>query len=108
MVRALLDAAAFYDGRLPELFAGYERDGASPPVEVPTSARPQAWAAGTPVLLLRVLLELEPDPDARRLRAEARDLPEWAEALALDGVHAHGRRWRVHVRDGAPVVEPVT
>jgi glycogen debranching enzyme len=106
VVRALLDTAAFYDGRLPELFAGYERDGAEPPVEVPTSARPQAWAAGTPVLLLRVLLELEPDPAGRSLRAGARDLPGWAEALALDGVHAHGRRWRVHVRGGAAVVEP--
>jgi glycogen debranching enzyme len=108
VVRALLDTAAFYDGRLPELFAGYERSGAEPPVEVPTSARPQAWAAGTPVLLLRVLLELEPDPDGAVLRAGARGLPEWAEGLTLEGVHAHGRRWRVHVRDGAAVVDAVS
>jgi glycogen debranching enzyme len=105
VVRALLDTASFYDGRLPELFAGYERAPGDPPVEVPTSARPQAWAAGTPVLLLRVLLELEPDTDARSLRAGARDLPEWAEGLALDGVHAFGRRWWVRVRDGDAVVD---
>src|SRR5439155_7299700 len=82
-------------------FAGYGRSGAEPPVEVPTSARPQAWAAGTPLLLLRALLELEPDVDGRGLRAHARDLPEWSERLALEGVHAHGRRWRVRIRDGA-------
>jgi len=108
VVRGLFDTAAFYDGRLPELFAGYERDGAEPPVEVPTSARPQAWAAGTPVLLLRVLLELEPDPDGASLRAGARDLPEWAEGLSLEGVYAHGRRWRVRVRDGAAVVDMIS
>jgi glycogen debranching enzyme len=107
-VKALLDTAAFYDGRLPELFAGYARSGAEPPVEVPTSARPQAWAAGTPVLLLRVLLELEPDPDGHGLRAGARGLPEWAEGLTLEGVHAHGRRWRVHVRDGIAVVDLIS
>ena len=74
-MRALLNTAAFYDGRLPELFAGYGRSGSEPPVVVPTSARPQAWAAGTPLLLLRALLELEPDmTDAAflRMRATAR------------------------------------
>jgi glycogen debranching enzyme len=106
VVRALLDTASFYDGRLPELFAGYERAGDSPPVEVPTSARPQAWAAGTPVLLLRALLGLEPDPPARALRATSTGLPAWTEGLALEGVHAFGRRWDVRVEDGTALVEP--
>ncbi len=106
VVRGLLDTAAFYDGRLPELFAGYERSGDEPPVEVPTSARPQAWAAGTPALLLRALLALEPDPDARTLRAGATGLPAWTEGLALEGAHAFGRRWNVRVEGGAAVVEP--
>ncbi len=106
VVRALLDTAIFYDGRLPELFAGYERSGDAPPVEVPTSARPQAWAAGTPVLLLRALLGLEPDPDARALRAGATGLPAWTDGLALESVHAFGRRWDVRVEGGDAVVEP--
>jgi len=33
------------------------------PVEYPTACSPQAWAAGTPLLLLRVLLGLHPDGD---------------------------------------------
>jgi glycogen debranching enzyme len=107
IVRALLDASVFYDGRLPELFAGYERNGAEPPVEVPTSARPQAWAAGTPALLLRALLQLEPEPASRSLRAFARGLPTWLDGLELEGVRAYGRRWRVRVQDGAAVAEPV-
>ena len=69
VVRALLDCAPFFEYRLPELFAGGERRPDEPPGVVPTSARPQAWAAGTPLLLLRAQLGLEPDPDARALRA---------------------------------------
>ncbi len=106
VVRALLDCAPFFDHRLPELFAGYEREGDAPPGVVPTSARPQAWAAGTPVLLLRALLGLEPDPDAGVLRVTAGELPAWAEGLSLKGVHAFGRRWNVHVEDGAAAVTP--
>jgi glycogen debranching enzyme len=106
VVRALLDCAPYFDYRLPELFAGFERGGDAPPGIVPTSARPQAWAAGTPVLLLRALLALEPDPDARVLRAGATGLPAWAEGLALEGVQAFGRRWSVRVESGAAAVEP--
>ena len=36
------------------------------PVAYPTASRPQAWAAAAPVLLLRVLLGLEPDPPRAR------------------------------------------
>jgi hypothetical protein len=58
------------------------------------------------VLLLRALLGLEPDPDARTLRASATELPPWAEGLALERVPAFGRRWNVRVEGGAAAVEP--
>jgi glycogen debranching enzyme len=103
-VRALLESAPFFDHRLPELFAGIERREGEPPAVVPTSARPQAWAAGTPVLLLRALLGLEPEPGARTLRVTEDALPEWAEGLALEGVQAFGRRWDVRVQGGAASV----
>src|SRR3954454_6985422 len=106
VMRPLLDVATFFEHRLPELFAGFERNGDDPPGMVPTSASPQAWAAGTPVLLLRALLGLEPDPAARSLRVSAADMPAWAEGLTLAGVHAFGRRWTVRVEDGAAAVEP--
>ena len=57
------------------------------------------------MLLLRALLGLEPDPAARVLRASATELPTWAEGLALEGVHAFGRRWRVRVDEGLTSVE---
>ena len=107
LTRALLDCAPSFEHRLPELFAGFERNGDASPGIVPTSASPQAWAAGTPVLLLRALLGLEPDPGRRVLDVSATAMPAWAEGLALTGVHAFGRRWTVRVEGGAASVESV-
>jgi glycogen debranching enzyme len=106
-VRAHLDAAPFFEYRLPEHFAGFERRDPEAPGVVPSSARPQAWAAGTPLLLLRAELGLEPDVDARVLRVTDAELPEWIEGLSLEGVPAFGRRWRVRVQDGRASVDRV-
>jgi glycogen debranching enzyme len=57
---AILDAAEFFDGRLPEAFGGYERGVTKYPVQYPTACSPQAWSTGTPLLLLRTMLGLEP------------------------------------------------
>ncbi|MBY8873035.1 amylo-alpha-1,6-glucosidase [Micromonospora sp. PLK6-60] len=58
---AMLSASQFFHGRLPEAFAGYDRDLTDYPVQYPTACSPQAWSAGTPLLLLRVMLGLEPE-----------------------------------------------
>ena len=57
---AVLDAAEHFDGRLPELFCGFDRGEFTEPVPYPTSCSPQAWAAAAPIHLLRTLLRLEP------------------------------------------------
>ena len=56
----ILDAAEFFDGRLPEAFGGYPRPLTRYPVEYPTACSPQAWSTGAPLLLLRTMLGLEP------------------------------------------------
>ena len=56
----LLDAATAFDGRLPELFCGFDRSDQPVPVRYPTSCSPQAWAAAVPFELLRIALGLEP------------------------------------------------
>ena len=55
-----MDAAGFFDGRLPEAFGGYERSLTKYPVQYPTACSPQAWSTGAPLLLLRTMLGLEP------------------------------------------------
>ena len=57
---AMLRAAPYFEHRLPEVFAGYPASVTSVPVAFPTASRPQAWAAGTPLLLLSTLLDLQP------------------------------------------------
>jgi glycogen debranching enzyme len=59
----ILEAATYFDGRLPEAFGGYERSQTRYPVEYPTSCSPQAWSTGAPLLLLRTMLGLEPMGD---------------------------------------------
>ena len=64
----ILDAAEFFDGRLPEAFGGYARELTQYPVQYPTACSPQAWSTGAPLLLLRTMLGLEPldEPPGRR------------------------------------------
>jgi glycogen debranching enzyme len=56
----ILEAAEFFEGRLPEAFGGYERSETRYPVQYPTACSPQAWSTGAPLLLLRTMLGLEP------------------------------------------------
>ncbi len=100
ILRSMLEASRFFDGGLPEVFAGLARRDTPFPVAYPTASRPQAWAAGAPVLLLRVLLGLEPDPRTRTLAVRSNRLPEWAGDLTLAGLPAFGRRFDVSVRAG--------
>ncbi len=57
---AMIDAGVAQGGRLPELFSGLERLELPMVVCYPTSCSPQAWAAASPLLLLRTLLRLDP------------------------------------------------
>jgi glycogen debranching enzyme len=55
----LVQAADAFDYRLPEVFAGFAREETGAPVEYPTASRPQAWAAGAPLMALRTALGLD-------------------------------------------------
>jgi glycogen debranching enzyme len=59
----ILEAAQFFDGRLPEAFGGYPRKMTKYPVQYPTACSPQAWSTGAPLLFLRTMLGLEPIGD---------------------------------------------
>jgi glycogen debranching enzyme len=89
---ALLDAAPYFDYRLPEVFAGFSRALTHAPVLYPTACTPQAWSAAAPLLLLTATLGLEPEPDG--LRRDPHLPPQFGQ-LALDGVR--GRWERVDV-----------
>lgn len=86
---ALLDASAAMGGEMPELFSGIDVDEAPAPVAYPASCRPQAWAAGAPLLVLRALLGLEPDVPAGRIGLDPL-LPPGARRIHLTGMPLAG------------------
>ncbi len=60
IANGILEAAEYFNGRLPEAFGGYERKLTGYPVQYPTACSPQAWSTGAPLLFLRTMLGLEP------------------------------------------------
>jgi glycogen debranching enzyme len=106
IVRRLLNAAGHFRWQLPEVFAGFSRTATPFPIAYPTAARPQAWAAGAPVLLTQLLLGLQPDNRVHALESVAPpELPSWAGSLRLAGVRAFDKTWNVHLEEGAVRVE---
>jgi glycogen debranching enzyme len=107
IVRQMLTAGRHFDYQLPEVFAGMPRTETRFPIAYPTAARPQAWAAGTPVLLLQLLLGLHPDRRQHTLETVAPpELPAWAGSLRLSSVRAFDRLWEVRVEEGQATVHP--
>ena len=98
VAEAVLDAAAHFGHRLPELFCGFPRGGHLAPIPYPTSCSPQAWAAAAPLQLLTTLLRITPQPRARRVWCDpavpARYLP-----LHVAGLRIAGSPLTVDVQD---------
>jgi glycogen debranching enzyme len=101
IIWSMLEAASFFDFQLPEVFAGFSRADAQHPIVYPTASKPQAWAAGTIVLLLRLLVGIEPDASERRLVSTSPVLPDWLDTLRLAGIPALGTTWTADVESGA-------
>jgi len=84
----LFQASLFFpNSRLPELFCGFSRDreAHSSPAEYPVSCSPQAWAAGSAILLLQSMLGLEVDAASKRLFLTPK-LPEWLENASVQNL----------------------
>jgi glycogen debranching enzyme len=97
---AVLEAAQYFFGRLPETFAGYSRELTEYPVEYPTACSPQAWATAAPLLLLRVLLGLEPGEGEAKVDPA---LPERISQLALRGLPGRAGTYDADAREAAAV-----
>ncbi|MGZ4380106.1 MAG: amylo-alpha-1,6-glucosidase [Gaiellaceae bacterium] len=106
IIRVTIAAAHHFGYQLPEVFAGLHRSETGFPIAYPTAARPQAWAAGAPVLLLQLLLGLSPDQRNHRLDTVAPpEVPSWAGSVRLSGVRAFDQVWDVHLDEGHVRVE---
>jgi len=113
VMEGLVAAGSRFDDRLPELFAGLDREEFDAPVSYPTSCSPQAWAAASPLLLLRTMLRFEPDIRSGNVHI-APVLPPWIPELHLEGLplaggmmafHAEGDRLEVSETPPGVVVQ---
>lgn len=88
VLTGLYQASEHFDyQRLPELFCGFDRESRfAKPVPYPVACSPQAWAAGTPLLLLTAALGLQPDAAAGALHVVRPQLPSWLPGVELRGL----------------------
>jgi glycogen debranching enzyme len=95
IAEAMLDAVPYFRGRLPEAFAGYDRQATRYPVRYPSASSPHAWSAGTPLLLLRTLLGLEPYADFLFVDPA---VPTGLGRISLTGIPGRWGRWDAFAR----------
>jgi glycogen debranching enzyme len=83
VAEGIFAAASFFDSfRLPEVFAGVERQPATFPSQYLGANIPQAWAAGTVPHLIRAILGLRPDAPNDILYVNP-TLPDWLPEMTL-------------------------
>ncbi|MBW3650669.1 MAG: amylo-alpha-1,6-glucosidase [Actinobacteria bacterium] len=112
VISGQLEVSAKRGGRLPELFAGFDRHDVPVPAAYPASCSPQAWAAASPLLWLRTLLRLDPWVPGGKLWV-APQLPDWITSLGVAGmrlgdstlsIRVHGDEVEVDLDGGLEVI----
>lgn len=89
----LIDAGGYFPySRFPEVFCGFSKDEVPVPVQYPVACRPQAWASGAPLLMVRAYGGLSADSARRRLTIVRPRLPSWLDSVELRGMHVADTR----------------
>jgi glycogen debranching enzyme len=97
-------ASHFLLNQLPELYGGLQRDPTSFPVQYLGANVPQAWAAGTPFMLLQAILGLQQDAPRGKLYVDPA-LPEWLPNVTLTDLRLGRERFDIRFwRDGKDTV----
>ena len=101
VARSISGAAShFLINELPELYAGLQRENLSFPVQYIGANVPQAWAAGTPFVLLQAMLGIVPDAPRGRLYVDPA-LPDWMPDVTLIDLRLGRKTMDLHFwRDG--------
>jgi glycogen debranching enzyme len=106
LLGGLLDAAEAFGGRLPELFAGFDRADIDFPVRFPDACVPSAWASASVLLGLRTVLRFDPWVPAGVVHV-APVLPEGIGSLRVEDIPLLGGRLSVVVDQSGATVEGV-
>jgi glycogen debranching enzyme len=87
-------ASHFLLNQLPELYAGLQRDPTGFPVQYLGANVPQAWAAGTPFMLLQAMLGIQQDAPRGKLYVDPA-LPDWLPDVKLVDLRLGRRRFDI-------------
>ena len=95
--RTVLDglaaAGAFFPyARFPELFCGFSSEEVPVPVQYPVACRPQAWASGAPLLMVRTYGGLSADAPQGVLYIDRPRLPAWLHRMEILGMNVGDTR----------------
>src|SRR5919108_2619785 len=95
--RTVLDglaaAGAFFPyARFPELFCGFSSEEVPVPVQYPVACRPQAWASGAPLLMVRTYGGLSADAPQGVLFIDRPRLPAWLHRMEILGMNVGDTR----------------
>jgi len=101
---ALLEAAEYSGGRLPELFCGFSRDQVAEPVPYPTACSPQAWAATTPIRLVTSLMRYDTHVSLGGVWVDP-VLPESYGDLHISNAPLAGGRITIDIANSVPSVQ---
>src|SRR5439155_18564603 len=87
LIDQLISAGSHFPmARFPELFCGFSSDDVPLPVEYPVACRPQAWASGAPLLMLRSYAGMSAEAPDGKLYIVRPRLPEWLERCEIVGL----------------------
>lgn len=104
LIEGQMAVATMLDGRLPELFAGFDRRTLAVPASYPASCSPQAWAAAAPLMWLRVLLRLDPWASRNEIHIHP-ELPSWIGRLDVRGITVGSHDLHVRIEGDQVSVE---
>jgi glycogen debranching enzyme len=93
VVTSLFETAIHADYmRLPELFCGFTRRSPNRPVSYPVACSPQAWAAGSPLLMLQAILGISARAHENLLTVNKPMLPSWLTQVELRNLRVGSSR----------------
>ena len=92
LLRTAFESAVHFEMRLPELFCGFARSHGAPPIAYPVACLPQAWAAGSPFMLLQACLGIDIDGWRGEINVDRPWLPRGIDEVRLHDVEI-GHDW---------------
>jgi len=98
LLRGAFEAAVHFDMRLPELFCGFSRTQGAPPVAYPVACLPQAWAAGSALMLLQACLGIDIDGRGEMVEINQPELPPGIEDVTISDLRLGARRFDLAFR----------